>query len=203
MARRASGGEETAIERLRRTQIIASTRDIVAEVGYHQASLSRIAERVGITKGVISYHFGNKDGLIEAVLREIIHQGATFVGERLQRCTTWREGIRVYIGASIEFLVEHPSSVRAILSILNNVRPLPSLADTEVANAESFLAGLLRGGQEAGEFGEFCPQTVAMLIRNNLDHLPWRMAEKPDFDVLAHRDRLIALVETVILTDAD
>lgn len=203
MQRPREGREETAIERARRVQIVAGTRDVVAEVGYHQASMARIAERVGITKGVISYHFGNKDGLIDAVLREIIHQGAEFVGDRLQRCTSWREGIRVYIGASIEYLVGHPTSVRAILSILQNARPLPSLADTEVAQAEPFLAGMLRRGQEAGEFGAFCPETVAMLVRNNLDHLPWRMSENPAFDVLAHRDQLITLVEKMILPGPD
>ncbi|MEV7908062.1 TetR family transcriptional regulator, partial [Streptomyces anulatus] len=44
------------IERARRAQIIASAIEVIAEHGFANASLARIAKHAGISKGVISYH---------------------------------------------------------------------------------------------------------------------------------------------------
>jgi TetR/AcrR family fatty acid metabolism transcriptional regulator len=194
--------ELSATEYARRAQIIACARDVIAEVGYHQTTLGKIAERAGITKGLIAYHFGSKDGLIEAVLREMIQQGADYAKERLRGCKTWRERVRTYMEATVDYLVDHPTAVRACLAIVRDCRPLPSLADTEMARAEGGLVEFLRNGQDAGEFGDFSPEAVAMIVRNNLDHLPWRMNENPDFDVRAHGRVLVELVERWILRPA-
>ena len=51
----------TFTETARRAQIIAAAIDTIAELGYGQASLARIAETAGTSKGVIIYHFGGKD----------------------------------------------------------------------------------------------------------------------------------------------
>ena len=52
--------DRTFTETARRAQIVAAAIDTIAELGYGQASMARIAERVGITKGVIAYHFDGK-----------------------------------------------------------------------------------------------------------------------------------------------
>ena len=50
----------TFTEEARRGQIIACAIEVLAELGYAQTSFARIAERLGISKSVISYHFGGK-----------------------------------------------------------------------------------------------------------------------------------------------
>jgi AcrR family transcriptional regulator len=42
----------------------------VVEEGFAAASASRIAERAGVTWGVIQYHFGDRAGLLSAVVAE-------------------------------------------------------------------------------------------------------------------------------------
>src|SRR5690606_3758989 len=69
--------ELTFIEQARRKQIVEATIEVLAEVGYGKASLALIAQRVGISKGVISYHFKGKADLIaqvEAAITEDIEQ---------------------------------------------------------------------------------------------------------------------------------
>ena len=39
--------------------------EVLAELGYAQTSFARIAERAGISKSVISYHFAGKDELLD------------------------------------------------------------------------------------------------------------------------------------------
>ena len=47
---------------------MAAAIDTIAELGYGQASLARIAETAGTSKGVIIYHFGSKEKLFIAVI---------------------------------------------------------------------------------------------------------------------------------------
>ncbi|TDD47082.1 TetR family transcriptional regulator [Nonomuraea terrae] len=47
----------------RRAQIVGATIATIAELGYHQASFARIAERANLSSTrLISYHFDHKDG---------------------------------------------------------------------------------------------------------------------------------------------
>jgi AcrR family transcriptional regulator len=55
--------DRTFIETARRAQIMAAAIDTIAELGYGQASLARIAQRAGTSKGVICYHFVGNDDL--------------------------------------------------------------------------------------------------------------------------------------------
>jgi len=55
----------SAVEEVRRRQIMESTVAVVAEVGFAGASLAAIAQHAGLSKGLLSYHFRDKDHLME------------------------------------------------------------------------------------------------------------------------------------------
>ncbi|WP_068928890.1 TetR/AcrR family transcriptional regulator [Planobispora rosea] len=62
-----------ATRRIERTQesrrlLVAAAAELFAEKGYRQTSFIDIAERAGISRGSIPWHFGNKLGLLEAVV---------------------------------------------------------------------------------------------------------------------------------------
>ena len=44
--------------------------ECIAEQGFQRATASEITRRAGVTWGAVQHHFGGKDGLFEAVLRE-------------------------------------------------------------------------------------------------------------------------------------
>jgi TetR/AcrR family transcriptional regulator, regulator of cefoperazone and chloramphenicol sensitivity len=64
--RPATGGQERA-ERTR-AAVIDETVRCVLEEGFGAASAKHITERAGVTWGVIQYHFGDRDGLLMAVV---------------------------------------------------------------------------------------------------------------------------------------
>ncbi|MBI4518417.1 MAG: TetR/AcrR family transcriptional regulator [Deltaproteobacteria bacterium] len=70
--RRAKGtrGRGTQAERSddTRERVITAAVDCIAESGYKHASVTRIAERSGVSWGGIQHHFGTKDAIIQAVL---------------------------------------------------------------------------------------------------------------------------------------
>jgi AcrR family transcriptional regulator len=63
-----------------RERILKAATELFAARGYAGAGVDRLAERSGIAKTAIYYHFGNKEGLLAAVLE--------------RAATEWIEGIR-------------------------------------------------------------------------------------------------------------
>jgi AcrR family transcriptional regulator len=70
MARRpATAGRLPAAER--REQLLDVTKAIVAARGFHGVSIERVAREAGVSRPIVYGHFGDLDGLLEAlVLRE-------------------------------------------------------------------------------------------------------------------------------------
>jgi AcrR family transcriptional regulator len=60
-ATRETGGQRRLIE---------AAIDCILEQGFYRASTNAIAERAGVTWGVIQYHFGTRENLMLAVLQE-------------------------------------------------------------------------------------------------------------------------------------
>ena len=82
----ASNGQmaRSFIDMARRAQIIGAAIETISSVGYGHASLARIADRVGISKGVISYHFAGKDELIREVVAEVYAMANAFIRPRVE-----------------------------------------------------------------------------------------------------------------------
>lgn len=46
--------------------------EVIGERGFRRATIAEIAERAGISRGSIPWHFGNKEGLLAAVIEQFI-----------------------------------------------------------------------------------------------------------------------------------
>jgi len=65
--RRPVNGKQVRADRTR-AMVIEETVRCVLEEGFGAASAKHITERAGVTWGVIQYHFGDRDGLLMAVV---------------------------------------------------------------------------------------------------------------------------------------
>jgi TetR/AcrR family acrAB operon transcriptional repressor len=73
-----------ATRRIQRTEesrrlLVTAAAELFAEKGYRQTSFIDIADQAGISRGSIPWHFGNKLGLLEAVLDEQLQAVLTTV----------------------------------------------------------------------------------------------------------------------------
>ncbi len=59
---------------LTREKVIRATIDCIYREGFHAAHTNRITEEAGVTWGVLQYNFGDKDGLLQAVLEHIFEE---------------------------------------------------------------------------------------------------------------------------------
>ena len=118
MRSRNTGDNRSFVSSARRAQIVEAAIETVAEVGYANASLSRIAVRLGISKGVISYHFAGKDDLIAEIVRQVLQQARAYMQPRIEAQTTGPEMLHAYIESNLEFMRDNPNQLSALVEIV-------------------------------------------------------------------------------------
>ena len=158
--------------------------ETVAEVGYANASLSRIAVRLGITKGVISYHFAGKDDLIAEIVSQVLQRGRAYIQPRVEAQATGPEMLRAYIESNLEFMRDNPNQLIAVVEIVRaTIAGARSPFSGNRDGAVHILAGLLTRFQAAGDFRtDFDPVAMAVAIRAVIDAAPGRLPD-PAFDI--------------------
>lgn len=193
--------ELSFIEKARRTQLIACTIETIATLGYGKASLSQIAQRAGVSKGVISYHFKSKDELIEQTAAAIFDAFGAFMGPQIEAEATPRKKLEVIIRSNLAFMQQHRQHLVALLEILSNARPLPTAMAETHQRSLCDLEGFFRWGQEKGEFRAFSPSVMALVVRNAIDLAAGKIAAETSFEVDAYAQELVVLFDCATRRD--
>lgn len=74
---------KVGMQPIRRQQLIEATLTAINDVGMHDASIVQIARRAGVSNGIISHYFRDKNGLLEATMRYLISHLGLAVRSRL------------------------------------------------------------------------------------------------------------------------
>ncbi|MFM9277518.1 TetR/AcrR family transcriptional regulator [Paenibacillus jiagnxiensis] len=154
----------------RREQIIKAAIVVLAEIGYHSTSLSKIANKANISTGLISYHFSGKEDLMRNTLMYLVEQERAFIKGKVEQKQTYMEKLMTFIEASLAYQGTNRGNNNALLEIIFNGRTpdnvpyyLAEVNDEDELNV--LLKEILHKGQEAKEFGDFDPQVIAIIIR--------------------------------------
>lgn len=203
--RSAGPPKRTFTEERRRAQILRCAVEALAELGFGGASLAEIAKRAGVSKGVVSYYFDGKDDLLGHVLMDVYTRAGGAIVERISGLQDPAEVVRGYVEANLEFLGAHPADVAAVVEVAANVRRpdgslrfAPEGEDPILAQVEQ----ILRGGQDAGSFGDFDARSLAIIIRGAIDTASGRIATDPAFDLPAYTRQLVTTVERAVSAPA-
>jgi AcrR family transcriptional regulator len=154
----------------RRDRILAAALLEFAENGYRGASLARIAERAELSQAGLLHHFKSKERLLVAVLdyRDALDE-RKFDIETVSGIDT----LRALVG-----VVRHNARVPGLVQLFSVIsgeavtpdHPGHEWARRRYRRLRANVAGALRRGAERGEF-------------------------RPELDVEAHADRLIAMMD--------
>lgn len=133
-----------------RAKLVAAARRAFATQGFAHTSMDDFTAQVGLTRGALYHHFGNKEGLLIAVIEQIEAE----VGERLQAVSDaapslW-EGFRRRCRTYLELALE-PEIRRIILQDARAVFGDVPQAEQSVGIAalRSSLDGLIVEGSVA------------------------------------------------------
>ncbi len=190
-----AGGRVSFIQAARRRQIIGAAIETVTAVGYGQASLARIAEEAEISKSVISYHFANKDELLEQVVIQVMDDWAAFMQPFLDAESTPTGRLAAYIRSRLAYMRDNQSRLVAVAEIVVNHRGpdgKPVFAERDAVPVTELIE-LLRAGQRAGDFRAFDPVVLAMTITQGIDGALTYWADHPGTDLTAYGEELVTL----------
>lgn len=65
---------------LTREKVIQAAIECIYQQGFHAAHTNKIADQAGVSWGVLQYHFGDKDGLLQAVIDHIFSDFSATLG---------------------------------------------------------------------------------------------------------------------------
>lgn len=137
----------------RRERILEETLRIVGERGYHGFGIQELAERCGLTKPGLLHHFGSKDQLLLALLRDVDAREAAELSdaylpdyEQAESPEVLRATFREALKAIVARALERPALIR--LRVVLRVEAINAdhpAHDYFVARQEMALKRLLLG----------------------------------------------------------
>jgi len=175
--------KKTFIEEARRKQIIDAALQTIAERGYTQTSFADIAKNLGITKGLIAYHFEGKADLIASVLRTIINNQAAYIHTQLEEQETATDKLRTYITASLEYIENNRTHFVALVDLwgtFTSAEEKRAFNKTFYGPCISQLREIFHLGQENGEFGNFNSKLLTHILQGALDGVMLQWVFDPD-----------------------
>ncbi|MCG7320144.1 TetR/AcrR family transcriptional regulator [Brevibacillus laterosporus] len=196
-----NSGEEkpSFIAEARREQIIEAAIKTLDEIGYVKASLSQIAQRAGISTALISYHFSDKNDLMNHLLTKLLDSSTSYILEKVRKEDTPKRKLDTFIGASLAYQGSHPTRNSALLEIIFNARtpdniPYYKLGDDDEDQIMYELQQILRDGQEKGEFGAFHVEVMANTIQGAIGEYMGNAAITKKVDLETYTNELIDIV---------
>ncbi|WP_243925090.1 CerR family C-terminal domain-containing protein [Pseudodesulfovibrio sp. S3-i] len=174
-SRRKTQGEET------RATLIQTGARLFAQHGYSAVSMRTLATEAGVNLATVSYHFGGKAGLYQAILQEIINIRDSIVPpsrEVLARMATAGENIKAKAGV-VDWFIE--ALIRGILGRMDNVWAT-IIITRELAHPSDLYPKLEQ------EFFDPSFKALYTLVENSLPH----GTDRDDIVISAHG--IIAIV---------
>ena len=74
------------VEPVRREQLIRATFQTIDEIGMADATVATIAKKAGLSSGIVAHYFGDKDGLLNAAMRQILRELKSAVARFRDTC---------------------------------------------------------------------------------------------------------------------
>jgi len=196
--------KQSFIAEARRNQIVDAAITTLDEIGFVNASLAQIAKRAGISTALISYHFKDKNDLMDHTLITLLASTTSYVLERTNAEISSRDKLHAFIISSLAYQGTHPVHYIALLEIVFNARtpeniPYYKLNDDDEEAILVELQQLLRDGQAKAEFGDFNVQVMANVIQGAIGEYLMNPSLSTKVDLEAYSAELVRIFDKAIL----
>lgn len=151
-----------------RQDVLRSALQVFSEKGYAAATLKDIADRAGVTRGAVYWHFENKADLYNTLLAEFSTMSSQIVAKAIEAGGTLPEILkRVFVRLLQE--VECDRELRAVLELelftMLRIAELEDSRQKQLETGEQLLAGISQAMEEGIQAGylrkDFEPITMA------------------------------------------
>lgn len=168
-----------------RAKLVGAARHAFGMVGYAEASMDDFTAAAGLTRGALYHHFGDKKGLLEAVIAEIdAEMGARLRAVSSRADTAWR-GFVDECTAYLEMALE-PEIQRIVLRDGPSVLGDPSTWPNQSECIRSLSANLKRLADD-GVIVPIDPEAVARLLNGAMLHAALWIAHSKNPDATSKK----------------
>lgn len=140
---------------LRRGQILTVGRSLVAEGGLEALTIGALEKRCDFSRGVITYHFKNKDEIVEAVLRSAVDEIQGAARDRVVGEAEAAARIRTMLRAILEGFLEQREAAHILLAFWGRIPKDPRVTRTNAELYRGFRdnsAAVIEAGVRSGDF---------------------------------------------------
>lgn len=151
----------------RTAEILSAARKVFAEKGFNDATVDQIAEAGGVSKGTVYLYFPSKRDVYLAALMQGAEELGIVTAQRMAAATGFREKIRRFFQARLEYLEQNRDFFLIYHSEFGNIMHPVALCqdfrDLYLKNLATFEE-VLKEGVAAGEIEAENLPTIASAI---------------------------------------
>jgi AcrR family transcriptional regulator len=200
------GRPESFTRTARKAQIVACAIEVIAEVGFAQASIRKIADRVGIAMSAVLYHFGTKDNLVDAIVEHMYRTMLTHLVPALDAETTAAGKLNAYIRSCIEYFGTNRVALLALASLGTGYRPSDGRRfeelglSPEIAGQLAVLdpTAILLAGRRDGEFDDFPIDSTGIALRGAVTGVVEKILREPNYDARGYGEDLVEIFGRIV-----
>ncbi|MDQ8732307.1 TetR/AcrR family transcriptional regulator [Bradyrhizobium sp. LHD-71] len=149
-----------------RQAILQAARSEFAKAGFHGAKMREIAQRAGVSQGLLHHHFQGKEGLWNAVGEQASAEFLAYVSGVVAQDTLDSQSIPTAIRTYLQYWRDHPDAFR-----INLWRLLDGPTDERKSRSRSLnerVVPLIKQAQQSGFLRTDMPTGVVLCIAGAL-----------------------------------
>jgi AcrR family transcriptional regulator len=154
-----------------RDQLIEAASQIMREGDTIDLSLSELSLRAGLNSALVKYYFGNKNGLMLALLDRDMGNIVFSLGALLAKDMPPEDKLRIHIGAVIDTYFAFPYLNRLLMRMVRDSAPVEAarIADLYLKPISKVYDALIAEGVKAGKFRNIDPQFFYFTVTGAAD----------------------------------
>jgi len=154
-----------------RDQLIEAASQIMREGDTIDLSLSELSLRAGLNSALVKYYFGNKNGLMLALLDRDMGNIVFSLGALLAKDMPPEDKLRIHIGAVIDTYFAFPYLNRLLMRMVRDSAPAEAarIADLYLKPISKVYDALIAEGVKAGKFRKLDPQFFYFTVTGAAD----------------------------------
>ncbi|MBJ7897252.1 TetR/AcrR family transcriptional regulator [Bacillus atrophaeus] len=178
-------------------QIIDAAVEVIAENGYHQSQVSKIAKQAGVADGTIYLYFKNKEDILISLFKEKMGQFIERMEEEIKGKQTAKEKLALVITKHFSLLADdrHLAIVTQLELRQSNLQLRQKINDI-LKGYLNILESILTEGIESGEFKENLDIRLArQMVFGTIDETvtTWVMNDQK-YDLTSLADKVLDLL---------
>jgi AcrR family transcriptional regulator len=184
-------------EQQRRDQIVDACVAVLARDGFEQATLVRIAEAAGVSKGLVSHYFTERDLLLEHVAVTTAAALRETVTAQLDLTAPVPDVIRAAVHIAARLGRTHADQLKAIDEVARNLRApdgQPRLDLRAYEDTYQAQQRLFQRGQDEKTLRDFDTRIMAVTYQGAIDTMIAYLHTHPSTDPDRYADGLVDLL---------